>query len=366
MPQTRASAASKKPEPESRSRRPVQLDSGSDSGVSSSLGEGSSANHDGQAKPGRDKLEGHIEQVQVGVRNLKRQLKSLQNENDGLKFELESAKAASVSRKRREHSPSEDLKSAELRIKILERTVKDLQTENSKQKRRLDKYKAKQLRAEAEDLKLGKLHREDSGEDELDAESRMRKLLRKFSDLMLASTLPDDLSDECPICFDNLIPKETSAFPCQHTVCNTCFPSISKGADETVQCPVCRARHPRDEVELVHMLERDRWDQLLVVAQAWDAFDVHRGAQATSEEEAEENFLTDGDGTSSSGTGQELEAMAQDTSSEIEIESVSVRSPRDPSTPPPGQGRSYSESPMKEKRKMLEQLAEVRASKRRK
>ena len=45
------------------------------------------------------------------------------------------------------------------------------------------------------------------------------------------------------------------------------------------------------------MTETQRWDELLKVAQAWDAFDAKiRGELETSEEEAEENFLTDGDG----------------------------------------------------------------------
>ena len=45
------------------------------------------------------------------------------------------------------------------------------------------------------------------------------------------------------------------------------------------------------------MSELQRWDELLKVAQAWDAFDAKtRGELETSEEDAEENFLTDGDG----------------------------------------------------------------------
>ena len=67
---------------------------------------------------------------------------------------------------------------------------------------------------------------------------------------------------------------------------------MSKGADETVTCAVCRKSTPRDEIELVHMSERDRWDQLLEIAQAWDRFDV-RGEAESSEEEAEEEFIDD-------------------------------------------------------------------------
>jgi len=68
-----------------------------------------------------------------------------------------------------------------------------------------------------------------------------------------------------------------------------------KGADETIKCPDCRNICPRDELELVHLDEQQRWDALLNVAKAWMAFD-RRGEQETSDED-EENFLTDGNGT---------------------------------------------------------------------
>ena len=79
---------------------------------------------------------------------------------------------------------------------------------------------------------------------------------------------------------------------CQHLMCNECLPQISKGADETVQCPECRRFTSRDDIELVNMTEQERWDELLGVAQAWDAFDV-RGEEETSEEENEEYFFND-------------------------------------------------------------------------
>jgi hypothetical protein len=43
------------------------------------------------------------------------------------------------------------------------------------------------------------------------------------------------------------------------------------------------------------MTEQERWDDLLKVAEAWGACD-QRHEMDTSEEEAEEDFLTDGDG----------------------------------------------------------------------
>jgi len=44
------------------------------------------------------------------------------------------------------------------------------------------------------------------------------------------------------------------------------------------------------------MTEKGRWGGLTKVAQAWMAFDK-RGEMETSEEEDEENFITDGTGT---------------------------------------------------------------------
>lgn len=93
------------------------------------------------------------------------------------------------------------------------------------------KYKAKQLLAEAEDLLPKKCDAKSDEDQEIDSESRMRKvpllilqsrrydldlilflsqLLRRSSDLMLVTTLPDDL-DECPICYNKLELKNCSA-----------------------------------------------------------------------------------------------------------------------------------------------------------
>jgi hypothetical protein len=140
---------------------------------------------------------------------------------------------------------------------------------------------------------------------------------------------------------------------------------------------MCRVQHPRDDVELVHMTETQRWDELLKVAQAWDAFDANtRGELETSEEEAEENFLTDGDGMyvmvllSKLHTGLKHNYRTED-SSEMGRESdrpvtEGPSSEPEASTPPPVQRQAYSQSPTKQKRKILEELVEARDTKRRK
>ncbi|KAF8812236.1 hypothetical protein BYT27DRAFT_7335534 [Phlegmacium glaucopus] len=296
-------------------------------------------------------VEEHISQVQAGVQKLKRRLKTLLRENKNLRIELESKSALNKIHYRR--SPQEDdSESRGTRIQELEKTVQALKKENLAQKRRIGKYKAEQLRAEARDLLPKKSDANTDKDEEIDHENRMRKLLRMFSDLMLVTTLPDDLV-ECPICYDKLELKKCSAFPCEHIVCNGCLPGISKGADETILCAECRVQHPRDDVELVHMTETQRWDELLKVAQAWDAFDANtRGELETSEEEAEDNFLTDGDG------------MTEDSSEMGNVEDPSFE--HEASTPPPVQRQAYSNSPTKQKRRILEELAEARDTKRRK
>ena len=83
---------------------------------------------------------------------------------------------------------------------------------------------------------------------------------------------------------------------CEHIICHDCLPGISKGADETIHCPQCRGVTERDDLELIHMTEGERWDELLTIARAWCAWD-QRGNMETSEEESEENFIDDGEET---------------------------------------------------------------------
>jgi len=154
-----------------------------------------------------------------------------------------------------------------------------------------------------------------------------------------------------------------------------------KGADETIKCPGCRNICSREELELVHLDEQQRWDALLDVAKAWMAFD-RRGEQATSDEEDEENFLTDGDGTyvnlfmsrverlhttqSSDLTSEAGDPRSHETSSEGGRENTeNDKESRHASTPPPTVCLSFSESPTQLKRKRMEELAAQRSQKRR-
>jgi hypothetical protein len=92
---------------------------------------------------------------------------------------------------------------------------------------------------------------------------------------------------------------EVCSLGCGHLICHVCLPNISRADTrdtEALRCPECRLDTPREELELIDMTETHRWDRLTTVAQAWMAFD-RRGELETSEEEDEENFITDGNGT---------------------------------------------------------------------
>lgn len=131
------------------------------------------------------------------------------------------------------------------------------------------------------------------------------------------------------------------------------------------------------------MTETQRWDDLLKVAQAWDAID-HRPVIDTSEEEGEDNFMTDASGDDetyvlilsvghstplgakltlsnrSRSDGEGRDASSGDLDEEEQEGTDGTSTPT--SSPPPR--LAYGASPTKEKRKRLAELAE-RASKRR-
>ncbi|PPQ77664.1 hypothetical protein CVT25_011099 [Psilocybe cyanescens] len=295
-------------------------------------------------------IEGHLNKAQSELRKFKRQIGVLQKEKKDLKSELEDAQNLSASqipgRKSDRRKSDDDMVWKQVDNSNLRKRVKELTL-----------LMSKELQEEVEDL-LPKKYKKSEDENEVDPEYRMRKvLLRKFSDLMLVTTIQDDMTQTCSICFENLQLNNCSALQCQHLICHDCLPMISKGEDETVKCPECREPSERDSLEKITMTEQDRWDRLLEVAQAWDAWD-HRGEEETSEEEAEESFIDDG-------------MRASEASSEVanEIKSAQVQSPcgdgnGNPPTPPPCNSRLFSESPMKEKRKRMELLAEERAHKR--
>ncbi|TFK43738.1 hypothetical protein BDQ12DRAFT_675481 [Crucibulum laeve] len=316
-----------------------------------SRAESETASYEDEQEKGMELHFGHLQQ---GVKQMQQEIKKLKRSKQEIRDELESLKLLLKSNSPRKTRPNsvDDSK----RIMELQNTVKELQKINKRNQRQIEKLRAKELKAEAEELQ------EQPHDGEVgDAAHRMRKLLRKFNDLMLVTTLADD-GEDCPICFERMKLKQCSSMPCQHLVCNECLPRISEGADEIVNCPQCRESCPRDDIDLVHYAESERWDALLEVAQAWAAFD-HRGEQETSEEEEEEFFLTDGNGSSEifsqHASSQEEEDVEEATrSSEVPTEARSTPLRGDSPLP-------YSQSPAQAKRKRLQELAEEREKKKR-
>ncbi|KAF8204715.1 hypothetical protein BJ912DRAFT_939133 [Pholiota molesta] len=220
------------------------------------------------------------------------------------------------------------------RIQELEDIIEDLKAQNKRQKRRIETLEATQVQEELQDLR--KSSEEASEGAEMDPLARMRKLLRNFSDLMISNTISADMKETCPVCYEQLKLKKCSSLECQHIL-------------------LC----DQDFTKLVHMTEQDRWDKLLTVAQAWDAFD-RRGGLETSEEEDEENFINDGSGRS------EVSVENDETSSQEPGTHTTDAEDSKASTPPPSRVTPFHESPTKEKKKRLANLAAERAKKKQK
>lgn len=217
-----------------------------------------------------------------------------------------------------------------------------LKKDNKKKENEIKLFRDKELREEAEALLTEKQLDAGAGSDPI---HRMTKLLRKFHDLMMVTTLEEDgQSEDCVICLEKMRLKKCYGLPCEHMICDTCLPKMCKGADETVRCPTCREVCPREVIELITYTEQDRWDALLKVAEAWGAGDRRREA-ATSEEEAEENFVDDETKSYTSS----LRANSADEDSES--------SDSGPFKPQTVERQPYLQSPVKEKRKRMEELA---------
>ncbi|PFH51281.1 hypothetical protein AMATHDRAFT_47174 [Amanita thiersii Skay4041] len=316
----------------------------------------SSRSSSGESELQINNIEVYLAKAKKGVKKLQGQLQSLREENETIRRELQVHKDST---ERKSSTPTRRARPQDLfRIRELEAQVKKLKAHYLKG----SKLQAKEVKEEAKELV------DDSAAAALeDSLYRMRKLLRRFNDLMLVVTLGE--SESCPICLDNLELSKCSNLPCEHI--------ISKGADETLRCPGCRQQYNRDEVETVHMNENTRWDALLDVSKAFSAFD-RRGEEETEEEEGEEAFIDDGYGIlpapkrinepctiSSSGDEDMSEGEAQQRNEADSISELSDLTNEELSASPPSSKRSFSESPTKVKRKMLAQLAEERSNKRR-
>ncbi|KAI0722639.1 hypothetical protein C8Q76DRAFT_719590 [Earliella scabrosa] len=395
----------------SSSKRPLERDRSSpDDDAGSPPAESDIAEHSQEST-----LQGLLKRAFGGAKSLERENEALRKKVKALERKLERVQEADdvTVRQKRGKRAAAEVATSRSEVQRLKRQVLKLERSNEKRRRELHEMRMREVKTEANEL-VG-----DAEFEVGDAAYKMRKLLQEFRDLMEANTLGED--EECPICMENLVVKKCKSLPCQHMFCEGCISQLKPEAGgcvyddevDSIRCPQCRKVCRRDDVEVIEQTASEQWDALLEVAQKWARMDVPR-ADDTSEEEAEEEFIDDGeeedtgkeeetdtrtiasDGTATTNpleTSPELEAAPQ-TQYRLRRRSVvitPVASPEpedpppqataDPSTPQgngapstqsPGAStssgrptRSYANSPTNDKRKILDKLVESRAKKRR-
>ncbi|KZT29350.1 hypothetical protein NEOLEDRAFT_1214906, partial [Neolentinus lepideus HHB14362 ss-1] len=285
---------------------------------------------------------------------------TLKKENEGLRAEVDKlveAQDVSIQPKRgKKGGPSAATLQAEIRK--LKGEVRSLKSAKDKLRKRVEQLEVKETKREAAELN------EDTEDAADDSSYHMRKLLRRFQDLMSETVL--DENEECIICMEKLKPEETSSFPCEHLVCNTCLPQIAPGS-EVINCPQCRKLCNKSSIEVVYRTASQQWDALMEVAKKWAKMDLRREV-SSSEEEAEARFIDD---AGSETTENPKDAELESTMSALESTPEPLTSATLPSTPPPSGSNqapatpltSYLQSPTADKRKRMQELVEQRKRK---
>ncbi|CAL1700228.1 unnamed protein product [Somion occarium] len=271
-----------------------------------------------------------------GFRKLKQEVIELQTKNLELTEDLEKTREAETQPKRGKRG-GPTVVGLQKEIRSLKTQVSQLQKSQKKDKKKILQLQVKEAKKDAAEL--------EENEDLSmvgDTAYPMRKLLRRFSDLMAANSI--DGTEECPICMEKLEVDKTARYaglsdrpvifkmhthcslPCHHVLCDDCFKQISPNKEE-VKCPVCRNEHPRDEVEMIRYTASSQWDALLKIAAKFASMD-HRGVEDTSEEEDEEKFVNDDSSELTSQLSQPTSPDPLATSPEPEVEALHA-----PSTP---------------------------------
>lgn len=348
---------------------------------------------------GRPSIEVHLKHALHDAKALQSEIESLRKHNAAMKRRLEEIETAGEGGEkayatRKRPSMTELLE----QVRTLKADLKKLKKERKRDRRRIEKLKMKEINEDAANLK-------DAVFEVGDSAYHMRKLLRRFHDLMLSTSLEE--KEECPVCMEGLEPEKCASLPCDHTFCNDCMARISKDL-EIISCPHCRSEFKREEIETVKYTASQQWDELLEVAKAWAKVDRRREAE-TSEEEAEEEFIDDGQteaSTSEASASQQApepeeappgppesepedvpvtparrkRAVALESSPEFEdlpsigaiangtqLKQEDIEPMSEPPSTPPGGGAqsapTYAQTPKSEKRKLMEELAAARSAK---
>ncbi|EIN10893.1 hypothetical protein PUNSTDRAFT_132957 [Punctularia strigosozonata HHB-11173 SS5] len=198
--------------------------------------------HDDAAQTVND-IEAPLSDPIKGIRSMQNELADLRKKNGFLRHELErlheEEERSIQPRKGKAAGPS----NAALRTQVqtLKAEIKKLEKGRRNDKKRIRQLQNREIKRDAEELEDDVLH-----QDADDTVHTMRKLLRRFEELMASNTLDGD-KEECAICMEPLVGGK----------CAT-----------------------------------QQWDALLEVAKRWASIDRRRELD-TSEEEAEEAFIND-------------------------------------------------------------------------
>ncbi|KAI0089200.1 hypothetical protein BDY19DRAFT_130210 [Irpex rosettiformis] len=254
-------------------------------------------------------LEAHVSKVVQSARSLRQEYTKLQKKHEELQAELTDAKEqleAEEQPKRGSKGAKKGPSVAQLQkvVAELKGRVRKLEKVRARDRRKIAKLETKEIKRDAEEL-------QDQTEFEIgDNVHVMRKLLRKFRDLMLANSL--DNSEECSICMSTMEIGKATGLPCQHVFCTSCIqgyisarnkPNRGYASDDedstSIPCPQCREPASLEDMEVVEYTSATQWDALLEVANKSAKLDRRRGGMDTSEEEEEEErvngFIDDED-----------------------------------------------------------------------
>ncbi|TCD63958.1 hypothetical protein EIP91_004727 [Steccherinum ochraceum] len=366
-PKTRSAAKAKSVHAESEGHEDASV-----SRRRAAKGRGTGTDEDGDDSDGDNLLmvsfENHLKKVNSQFLKLKKEYAALKEKNEELTRDLNTAREMAVENEaqpKRGKKAGPSVTSLQKEVEGLKQRIEKLQKAEKKDKKLIKQLRQKEVKKEAEYL-------QDDADDTLevdDSAHKLRKLLRAFKDLMMATSLED--GEDCDVCYDRLQVDGTVCFPCEHLLCEDCFQKLPGP-------------------------NKDEWDELLKIANKFAVMDHQsRGVLDTSEEEEEENFLDDDESVTAStepnpegsashllSTSPEPEGTvplfsedvpttpkkkrliaSSDVSSDVERKEDHEKPVAGPSNGAEG-SPSYALSPAAEKRRKMEELAEARAQKR--
>ncbi|THH09714.1 hypothetical protein EW146_g8604, partial [Bondarzewia mesenterica] len=309
-------------------------------------------------------LEAHMSAAQQGVKALRRRISSLKRQNVELRTELDELHNSVEADIQPRRGRTGGMTNADL-----QRQVRSLKADIHRLKKLRAKDKGKIQKASAMSIFRLQLKEVEADMAELqnelangvpDTTHVMRKLLRRFQDIISSVALAEE-EEDCTICLEHMELNRCSSLLCQHIFCDDCLTRLQSGSPE-VTCPQCREPCKREDFETVQFTADQQWDYLTEIAKEFAEMDT-RGEQETSEEEAEEAFVDDGDPDASS--------TASEVAHQDSIASEPDPDPPTTTTPPPDQtagsshdlGVTYSNSPRSLKKRRLEQLIATRSQK---